>query len=131
MICWNRETVKALQQRIETSTGMNWQVALARTLSFSEYIIYGIFVREVLGYENTDHAPSVAPLVKTSWGSDLKTDFAIDTFFADFDPKTVAVMVNSKDGIDPARYRHHLERLWKETEESESMRQRSASETAS
>jgi hypothetical protein len=131
MICWNRETVKALQQRIEISTGMNWQVALARTLSFSEYMLYGIFVREVLGYENTDHTPSAAPLVKTSWGSDLSTDFAIDTFFADFDPKTVAIMVNSKDGIDPARYRHHLERLWKETEESESMRQRSASETAS
>jgi len=23
------------------------------------------------------------------------------------------VMVHSKDGIDPARYRHHLEHLWK------------------
>jgi hypothetical protein len=57
MICWNRETVKAMQQRIETSTGMNWQVALARTPSVAEYIIYGTFVREVLGYDAVDHAP--------------------------------------------------------------------------
>jgi len=46
MICWNRETVIAMRQRVETSTGMDWQVALCRTSSFSEYMLYGIFVRE-------------------------------------------------------------------------------------
>jgi Family of unknown function (DUF6492) len=112
MICWNRETVKAMQQRIETSTGLKWQVALARTLSFSEYMIYGVFVREVLGYDQVDHAPSTAPLVKPSWGLQLATASAIDAFFRDFDPRTVAVMIHSKDGIDASRYRHHLERLW-------------------
>lgn len=115
MICWNRETVKAMQQRIETSTGLNWQVALARTPNFSEYILYGVFVREVLGYEAVDHAPSTVPLVKASWGVALTTDSAIDAFFAEFDPRTVAVMVHSKDGIDPARFRHHLERQWNAT----------------
>jgi hypothetical protein len=112
MICWNRETVKAMQQRIESSTGLKWQVALARTPSFSEYMLYGVFVREVLGYHAVDHAPSAVPLVKGSWGMALTTDSAIDTFFADFDPLTVAVMIHSKDGVDPARFRHHLERQW-------------------
>jgi len=112
MICWNRDVVKAMQDRIEISTGMKWQVALARTTSFSEYMIYGIFVREVLGYEAVNHAPSTVPLVKPSWGLPLTTILAIDEFFADFDPRTVAVMIHSKDGINPARYRHHLERLW-------------------
>ena len=113
MICWNRETVKAMQNRIETSTGMNWQIALARTLRFSEYITYGVFVREALGYKAVDHAPSRAELVKVSWQSKLTTDADIDVFFNNFDPQTVAVMVHSKDGIDPTRYRHHLERLWR------------------
>jgi hypothetical protein len=112
MICWNRETVTAMQRRIETSTGMDWRVALARTLSFSEYIIYGVFVREVLGYDLVDHAPSTIPRVKGTWGGALTSDSAIDAFFDDFDPQTVAVMIHSKDGIDPARYRPHLERLW-------------------
>lgn len=112
MICWNRDTVKAMQQRIESSTGMNWQVALARTPSFSEYMLYGVFVREVLGYAAVDHAPSSVPLVKASWGISLTSDTAIDAFFAEFDPRTVAVMVHSKDGIDPVRYRRHLERRW-------------------
>ena len=43
MICWNRETVKAMQQRIEKSTGRNWQVALAQVPSFSEVTCYTEF----------------------------------------------------------------------------------------
>jgi Family of unknown function (DUF6492) len=113
MICWNREIVFALRERIEKSTGTKWQVALARTPTFSEYILYGVFVREVLGYDAVDHAPSSAPLVKASWGTVLKTDSDIDAFFSDFDPSAVAVMVHSKDGVDPARFRRHIERHWR------------------
>ncbi|WP_426609731.1 DUF6492 family protein [Bradyrhizobium sp. McL0616] len=112
MICWNRETVKMMQQRIETSTGMDWRVALARTTNFSEYMVYGIFVSEVLGYDAVNHAPSSVPLVRASWHTPLATDSAIDAFFTDFDSRTVAVMIHSKDSVDPVRYRHHLERLW-------------------
>ncbi len=112
MICWNCETVTALQQRIENSTGMNWQVALARTHSFSEYMLYGVFVREVQGYDAVDHAPSTTPLVKSAWGMALSTDSAIDAFFADLEARTVAVMVHSKDRVDLSRIRHHLEQWW-------------------
>ncbi len=112
MICWNRETVKAMRERIEITTGLNWQVALARTTSFSEYMLYGVFVREVLGYGSVDHEPSAVPLVKASWGATLTTESALDVFFTEFDARTVAVMIHSKDGIDPAAFRHHLEHRW-------------------
>lgn len=112
MICWNRETVKAMQQRIEKSTGRNWQVALAWAPSFSEYMLYGVFVREVLGYDAVDHAPSTVPLVKGSWGVPMTTNSAIDAFLADLDPRMVAVMIHSKDSNDPALLRRHLERCW-------------------
>lgn len=112
VICWNRETVKAMRRRIENSTGMNWQIALARTFSFSEYMIYGVFVREVKGYAEVDHAPSEVPLAKPSWGTALRTDSEINAFFADFDRRTIAVMIHSKDKLDPERYRYHLERCW-------------------
>lgn len=112
MICWNRETIRAMLQRIESSTNTNWRVALARTPRFSEYMIYGIFVREVLGYDAVDHAPSTVPLVKPSWGVQLRTEQALKAFFSDFDRRTVAVMIHSKDGVDPARYRPYVERLW-------------------
>jgi hypothetical protein len=78
-------------------------------------MIYGIFVREVLGYDAVDHAPSSVPLVKASWHVPLTTDSDIEAFFADFDSRTVAVMIHSKDGVDPTRYRRHLERWWNDS----------------
>jgi hypothetical protein len=112
MICWNRETILAMRRRIAETTGSDWQVALARTPSFSEYMLYGMYVREVAGYRAVDHAPSDVPLVKASWGEDLGSGAAIDRFFSNFDPRTVAVMVHSKDGINPNRFEAKLEQLW-------------------
>jgi hypothetical protein len=34
-------------------------------------------------------------------------------FFSDLDPRTIAVMIHSKDRVDVARYRPHLEHLWR------------------
>jgi hypothetical protein len=112
MICWNRETVMAMQKRIETSTGMNWQIALARTPTFSEYMLYGVFVREVLGYDAVDHSSSTRPLVKPSWGTALTTETAVGAFFEEFDPQTIALMIHSKDPYDPVILRRYLERQW-------------------
>jgi len=112
MICWNRNIVETMQRHIEATTGLDWKVALARTVSFSEYMIYGTFVSEVLGYQAVNHAPSSVPLVKPSWHLALRTDADIEQFFSDFDPRTVAIMIHSKDGPDPLRYRKHLERWW-------------------
>jgi hypothetical protein len=112
LVCWNRGTVEALQQRIELSTKVSWQVALARTLSFSEYMLYGIFVREVVGYTAAEHTPSNIPLIKAVWNDGSALGTAIDGIFSDLDPRTIGIMVHSKDGIDPNQFRHELERRW-------------------
>jgi hypothetical protein len=113
MICWNKETVRAMRQKMEVTTGLSWQVALARTLNFSEYMLYGIFVRDIVGYQAVDHSPSAVPLVKPSWGMSLNTESEIQEFFSDFDDRTVAVMIHSKDDIEPARIRSAIHRAWK------------------
>lgn len=116
LICWNRDTIAALQQHIEHVTGMHWQLALARTFSFSEYMLYGIFVREVLGYDATNHEPSDVPLVKGLWGRGSANGSQIDDLFSDFDPRTIGIMVHSKDGIEPHQFRHRLEERWRNLE---------------
>jgi hypothetical protein len=112
LICWNRDVIAALQTRIENATGMPWQIALGRTLSFSEYMLYGVFVREVLGYERTGHAPSDVPLVKALWGRGSENGSEIADLFSNFDARTIGIMVHSKDGIEPHRFRHRLEEYW-------------------
>jgi len=45
IIVWDRATVRAMVERIETVTGRAWQEALCRNRGFSEYLLYGSYVR--------------------------------------------------------------------------------------
>lgn len=46
---WDAETVRDMLQRIEDVTGTAWQSAIAAQLHFSEMMLYGTYVDEVLG----------------------------------------------------------------------------------
>jgi Family of unknown function (DUF6492) len=112
MICWRRETMLALQARVETVCGMSWQQAIARLRTVSEYALYGTFVRNVIGYENSGHAPSDRPLIKASWATDIASPRALDAFFADFGDSEIGIMAHSKDAVDLVHLRRLLEREW-------------------
>lgn len=116
MICWRRDNVLAMQQRIEASSGVNWQHAIARLTTVSEYMLYGVFVREVIGYEGSGHNPSQVPLVKTSWNMDVTTPKGLDTFFRVFDPRTIAIMAHSKDPINQVQLRELIRTKWREAD---------------
>jgi hypothetical protein len=44
IIFWDKQTTKALTERIEAVTGLGWNEALCKTREFSEYMLYGYFV---------------------------------------------------------------------------------------
>lgn len=116
LICWRRSNVIAMQQRIEEVNGIGWQEALARQRTFSEYILYGTFVRGVLGYAAARQRPSDVPLIKHSWGSGLASAEGVHAFFSDFDERTLGVMAHSKDETDLVQLRIELERQWEANE---------------
>jgi hypothetical protein len=45
LIVWDQAAVKDMTRAIEKATGASWQEALCKTRSFSEYLLYGHFVR--------------------------------------------------------------------------------------
>jgi hypothetical protein len=49
VICWRRDNVLKLHDRLEQVAGTSWQLAVASHLAFSEYILYGMFVTRGLG----------------------------------------------------------------------------------
>lgn len=114
LICWHRGTVLALQNHVEQVTGLPWQIAIARQLHFSEYMLYGVFVRDILGYSAAGHAPSVEPLVMGSWHQDLTTESGLNDFFATIFRETIALMIHSKDGIEVSRLRPRFESYWRQ-----------------
>ena len=115
MIMWNRKIVEQLQKAIEDHCKMNWQIAVARNLTFSEYITYGVFVRSMIGYEHSPHSPSDVDLVKTNWGKSINSEQELASFFQDLLDTQIAAMVHSKDGISVKSYREAVEQNWKFT----------------
>ena len=114
MILWNHAILHQLHQEIERNCGVSWQTAIARQPTFSEYITYGVFVRSVIGYENSPHAPSSIDLVKTNWGKVLKTSGEFEEYFSTLLDTQIAAMVHSKDGTSVKSYRSVVEKVWKE-----------------
>ncbi len=112
MIAWRREHMLALHAHIETATGLPWQIAIARQRTFSEYILYGIFVREVLGYDASQHAPSTRSLVKQPWDHDLSTQSGLKAYFDTIESDNIAVMIHSKDGLPVSAARPYFEALF-------------------
>lgn len=45
LIFWDQQTARGMASRIESTTGLHWIEALCRTREFSEYMLYGYFVR--------------------------------------------------------------------------------------
>jgi hypothetical protein len=112
LIAWRREHVLGLHAHIEHATGLPWQIAIARQRTFSEYILYGCYIRDVVGYGASHHAPSIRALVKQPWDHDLSTQAGMKTYFDVIEPDNIAVMIHSKDGLPVSAARPYFEALF-------------------
>ena len=109
---WRRAVVKQMVAAIEQGSGRSWQETLARLPTLSEYNLYGIFVREVIGLENAGVYPFNEPLMHTSWHHDLSNPAGVRAFFDSVEDRNVAVMVHSKDGVSVQNYVPLVHALW-------------------
>lgn len=89
---WDRQVVLALRDRIQRVTGRPWLEAIASELHFSEFILYGVFVDEVL----QTSAASSSTLCHTYWGPGPLELTAVPEFVAALSPEDVAVMISAK-----------------------------------
>lgn len=90
---WDPEIVRAMQRRIEEVTGRDWMDAFNARLHISEFILYGVFVDEVLG---VPRPPSDVSICHNTWErTPLDHDGALA--FADrLSPEAIAVMISAK-----------------------------------
>jgi hypothetical protein len=73
---WTRANGRALLERIEVTTGADWISAVAADRAFSEMMLYGMFVDQVLG-PRAGHLATACELSRTFWS---KADVGPDTF---------------------------------------------------
>jgi hypothetical protein len=112
LISWRVSTARALVDHLGKIRHRHWIREFASRWQVSEYMVYGTFVEHVLGMEASGHFPAAMPLIHLSWGHDLTTEMGVDAFFNALEPRHVAIMIHSKNGIAPARYRSYLEQFW-------------------
>ena len=55
VISWRRDVVLSLQRHLDRGWGRSWQERIARCPTCSEYMLYGQYVENVLGYEAAGH----------------------------------------------------------------------------
>ncbi|HEU4987434.1 MAG TPA: DUF6492 family protein [Rhizobiaceae bacterium] len=103
LIGWRRETVTAMIGHIEARTGRNWVEAVASSRNFSECLLYGRFVDEVLGTEG--HFHDGRQLCRVYWIGPKLSEDGIRRFIDEMEPHQVAIGMQSFIGMDVDRLR--------------------------
>jgi Family of unknown function (DUF6492) len=94
---WDPAVVRAMQERIAEVTGRNWLDSFCSQLHISEFILYGVFVDEVLGASGS-RPPADITICHNSWERwplDLEAAIA---FAEQMSPAAVAMMISAKSG---------------------------------
>jgi hypothetical protein len=119
LVRWRRENVIALREHIECTMAVDWRVALCRTLHWSEYTLYGVFVDQVLGADS-GHFPDTTPYVAELWNPETGVP-DIEQVFTRLSPDTVAVMISSRSNVQVDDYRRLVENCWNSARLSETV----------
>lgn len=91
---WDPQIVRAMQRHISETTGRDWLDAFNSRLHISEFILYGVYVDEVLAAD--DRPPADTTICHNSWErSPMDHDGAV-AFAAGLGPDAVAVMISAK-----------------------------------
>ncbi len=94
VIVWDKQSVLAMTSAIERATGKSWVHALCSTRDFSEYLLYGHFVRKSPPHLAT-HEITTARLANAYW-DDIPLDSAAVTAMVDSTPEPqVALCISS------------------------------------
>jgi hypothetical protein len=95
VICWRRQNALTLQEKLTRVAGKPWPLALAPQSVFSEYILYGMYVRKVLG-EAGGHYPDPVDRTLTWWEERPLAVGDLETFASRLQPHHHSVMVSAK-----------------------------------
>jgi hypothetical protein len=92
---WSPRVIRAMQQRITEVTGRDWIDAVTTSLHISEFILYGVFVDEIVAGSGPRH-PGDDTICHNYWGrTPLDLDQAL-AFADSLGPDAVGMMISAK-----------------------------------
>lgn len=106
LIAWRRETVGSMIRHIETRHARSWVETVASTRRFSECMLYGRYVDEVLS--SNGHFHDDAGFCRVYWSGPELSGAQIASFIAGMEPEQVAIGLQSFTGTDIGQLRKIL-----------------------
>ena len=106
LIAWRRETVEAMCSRIEQVHSKHWVEAVASARKFSECIMYGRFVDDVIG--GAGHFHGSEEFCRVQWFGTAHSEAELRAFIAEVTPEQAAIGMQSFIGTDVSSIRRLL-----------------------
>ena len=103
LIAWRRETVEAMCKRIEAVHGRDWVSVVGSARKFSECMLYGRYVDDILA--GAGHFHGSEEFCRVHWNGEALSDEAFRSFVAAMAPEQVAIGMQSFIGTDIGRIR--------------------------
>jgi hypothetical protein len=103
LIAWRRQTVMAMCAEIEKVHGRNWVEVIGSARRFSECMIYGRYVDDVL--QGAGHFHGAEEFCRVHWTGEALSDDEFRSFVAAMAPGQVAIGMQSFIGTDIGRIR--------------------------
>lgn len=94
VVTWDPKIVKACLARVEEATGKDWATAFGAHLHISEFILYGVYVRN-FGTEAQRAYMEPTTLCHSHWEPKAMQYGAVQRFIEEFGPQDIAVHVQS------------------------------------
>ncbi|MEJ2228874.1 MAG: DUF6492 family protein, partial [Alphaproteobacteria bacterium] len=99
-LAWDPKLVRQMLARVEATTGRPWITAIAGQLDFSECILYGVFIDEVMGAPANAFA-SDNSLCLVHWEQTPLHSDKVAGFIDRIQPTDIAVLIQSKSRTAP------------------------------
>lgn len=94
LIVWDQSTLRKLTSRIEATTRRSWVASLCRTRAFSEYLLYGYFVRQSQEHQAVHCVTTSSPTV-SYWEGDPLDGESIAAMVRNAPASTAALCIES------------------------------------
>jgi hypothetical protein len=111
LVPWARENGVALLEFLERRYRRSWMRTISSSWNFSEYVLYGRFVSDVLG-ETAGQFTTPSSLCRDYWDREPLSEAQIESLIDGMRDDQVALSITAKAGIKPESYVSVLERHW-------------------
>jgi hypothetical protein len=109
LITWRKTNVQQMCRQIEAVSGRSWLSAIANSWHLSEYILYGMFIDQVVG-DAAGHYADAHNFCSDYWFPHDLSEAELTDWINNIGESQVAVMISAKAGIAVDRYAPLIQR---------------------